>query len=90
MFVDNRNELINQFNITCKKGMEYKKLVELFKKIKNLAFNNSEFKGKCIKVKLREGRFRGIEIILGKSLKYFGISQRFGSKHINSHMFRSI
>ena len=63
MFVDNRNELINQFNITCKKGMEYKKLVELFKKIKNLAFNNSEFKGKCIKVKLREGRFRGIEII---------------------------
>jgi SpoVK/Ycf46/Vps4 family AAA+-type ATPase len=63
MFVDNRNELINQINITCKKGIEYKKLVEFFKNIKNLAFNNSEFKGKCIKVKLRDGRFRGIEII---------------------------
>ena len=63
MFVDNRNELINQINITCKKGIEYNKLVDLFKKIKNLAFNNSEFKGKCIKVKLRDGRFRGIEII---------------------------
>ena len=63
MFTDNRNELINQINITCKKGIEYNTLSELFKKIKSLAFNNSEFKGKCIKVKLRDGRFRGIEII---------------------------
>ena len=63
MFVDSRNELINQFNITCKKGVTYNKLIELFKEIKNLAFNHSEFKGKCIKVKLRDGRFRGIEII---------------------------
>lgn len=63
MFTDSRNELINQLNITSKKGIEYNKFGELFKKIKSLAFNNSEFKGKCIKVKLRDGRFRGIEII---------------------------
>jgi len=63
MFVDGRNELVNQINITCKKGIEYVKIAELFKKIKILAFNNSEYRGKCIKVKLREGRFKGIEII---------------------------
>lgn len=63
MFIDGRNELVNQINITCKKGIVHDKLMDLFKKLKSLAFNNSEYKGKCIKVKLREGRFRGIEII---------------------------
>ena len=63
VFLDNRNEIINQLHITAKKGMVQSKFEELFKKIKSLAFNNSEYKGKCIKVKLREGRFRGIEII---------------------------
>ena len=63
MFIDGRNELVNQFNITTKKGVSHKHFVEVFKKIKTLAFNNSEYKGKCIKIKLRDGRFRGIEII---------------------------
>jgi hypothetical protein len=63
MFVDGRNELVNQFHLTSKKGIDYSKFVELFKKIKAIAFNESEYKGKCIKVKLREGRFKGIEII---------------------------
>ena len=63
MFIDGRNELVNQINITCKKGIVHDKLMDLFKKLKSLTFNNSEYKGKCIKVKLREGRFRGIEII---------------------------
>jgi hypothetical protein len=63
MFIDGRNELVNQINITCKKGIVHDKLMGLFKKLKSLAFNNSEYKGQCIKVKLREGRFRGIEII---------------------------
>jgi len=62
-YLDNRNELINQLHITTKKGMVVSKFEELYKKIVSLAFNNSEYKGKCIKVKLREGRFRGIEII---------------------------
>lgn len=62
-FLDNRNELITQFHFTVKKGINNVRFEELFKKIKTLAFNNSEYKGKCIKVKLREGRFRGIEII---------------------------
>lgn len=63
MFLDGRNELVNQFHLTAKKGIDHKAFAELVKKIKNLSFNNSEYKGKCIKVKLREGRFKGIEII---------------------------
>lgn len=63
MFLDNRNELIIQFHISTKKGVNYSKFDEIENKIKTLAFNNSEYKGKCIKVKMREGRFKGIEII---------------------------
>jgi len=63
MFVDNRSELVNQLHITAKKGMVVSKFEELFNKIVKLSFNNSEYKGKCIKVKLRDGNFRGIEII---------------------------
>lgn len=63
IYVDNRNELVSRFHITIKKGISGVKFEELYKKIRNLAFNNSQYKGKCIKVKLREGRFRGIEVI---------------------------
>ena len=63
LFVDSRNELITQLNFTTQKLISYNKIMELIKKLKATAFNNSEFRGKCIKVKLRDGRFRGIEII---------------------------
>lgn len=63
MFLDNRNELVNQFHISVKKGMVNKSFSELYKRIKNLSFNNSEYKGKCVKIKLNEGHFRGMEII---------------------------
>ena len=66
-YLDTRNELVNQFHFTVKKGMMNAKFEEIFKQIKNLAFNNSQYKGKCIKVKLSESRFRGIEIIDIKS-----------------------
>lgn len=61
--IDSRGELIIQLHITAKNGITYEKFEEIENKIKNLAFNNSEYKGKCIKVKMREGRFRGITII---------------------------
>lgn len=68
MFLDGRGDLNTQFHITAKKGINHPEMVDLFKSIKALAFNNSEYKGKCIKVKLREGRFKGIEIIdIGES-----------------------
>jgi hypothetical protein len=63
VFKDTNNTLITQLHISAKKGSTLPKLDELFKRIKKLAFNNSNFKGKCLKVKLYDGRFRGIEII---------------------------
>lgn len=63
VYVDSRGELIHQFHLTAKKGMIGSKFEKLFKEVKSLAFNNSEYKGKCIKVKLKDGSFRGIEII---------------------------
>jgi hypothetical protein len=63
MFIDGRGELNTQLHITSKKGINSDAFDILFKTMKNLSFNNSEYKGKCIKVKMREGSFRGIEII---------------------------
>jgi hypothetical protein len=63
VFKDTNNTLITQLHISSKKGSTMPKLEELFKKLKKLAFNNSNYKGKCLKVKLYDGRFRGIEII---------------------------
>lgn len=61
MYVDNRNELQIQLHISAKKAIN--DFLILQKKIMTLSFNNSEYKGKCIKVKMKDGRFRGIEII---------------------------
>lgn len=63
MFTDGRGDLINQLHITCKIGLKYKEFEDTFKKIKSLAFNNSQYKGKCIKISLIEGNFRGVSII---------------------------
>jgi hypothetical protein len=63
IFQDNRQDIITQLHITLKKGMQLKAIDDVFRKVKALAFNNSEYVGKCIKVKLRDNRFRGIEII---------------------------
>ena len=63
MFTDNRNELQIQLHTSAKKAMTYNDFDKAQKKIMELAFNNSEYKGKCIKVKMKDGRFRGIEII---------------------------
>jgi hypothetical protein len=63
IFQDNRQDIVTQLHITAKKGMLVKAFDDLFKKVRGLAFNNSEYVGKCIKVKLYDNRFKGIEII---------------------------
>jgi SpoVK/Ycf46/Vps4 family AAA+-type ATPase len=63
IYVDGRGELVMQLHISCKQSMDETKLFNIFKDIKKIAFNNSEYVGKCIKVKLRDYRFKGIEII---------------------------
>ena len=63
LFLNNNRELVTQLHLTAKKGLPSEKMETLFTDLKKLAFNNCEYKGKCIQVKLREGRFRGIKII---------------------------
>jgi len=64
-FINTRNELEMWLNIAIQSetNFNHTHYENVEKKIIELAFNNSEYKGKCIKVKLRDGSFRGIEII---------------------------
>jgi SpoVK/Ycf46/Vps4 family AAA+-type ATPase len=62
VFLD-RNDIITELQITTLKRTKYELLEKLKSRIINLAFNNSKYTGKCIKVKLREGHFKGIEIV---------------------------
>ena len=57
--------LITQLHISIRliDGNFFTSMQEILKRIKTLAFNNSEYTGKCIKVKLHDSRFMGIEII---------------------------
>jgi SpoVK/Ycf46/Vps4 family AAA+-type ATPase len=63
IYMDNRKDIITEVQVSVKEGVNTEKLYQTMKRIKNLAFNSSKYVGKCIKVKLREGSFRGIEII---------------------------
>lgn len=63
VYMDSRGDINNQLHITCRVGQTPTKMNDIVKDIKKMAFNKSEFKGKCVKVKLRDGRFKGIEII---------------------------
>jgi hypothetical protein len=63
MYKDGRGDLHTQLAISTAKGINGDAFDAVFKTIKSLAFNNSEYKGKCIKVKVRDNSFRGIEII---------------------------
>ena len=63
MYINGNNTIITELYITSKVGISTNKFTELFKKIKAIAFNNSKFKGKCIEIKIDDGRFNGIDII---------------------------
>lgn len=63
IFIDTRGDICNQLHISCKTNVSPDFLISIAKKLKKWAFNESEYKGKCIKIKLRDSNFRGIEII---------------------------
>jgi hypothetical protein len=63
IFVDTRNELVTQLHISVKNGITHYEFKKVYDKIRGLAFNNSEYKGRCLKIKLKENTFKGIEII---------------------------
>lgn len=63
IFKDGHGALITQLHVSVKKGVKHVEIEAISERIKKLAFNNSEYTGKCIKIKLHEGRFKGIEAI---------------------------
>jgi hypothetical protein len=63
MFKDSWGQMIYRLSLSVNDGMTYDEYKILFDILKKIAFNHSEYKGKCIKVKVLEGSFRGIEIL---------------------------
>jgi SpoVK/Ycf46/Vps4 family AAA+-type ATPase len=88
MYVDSRNELNIQLHISVKKAISYELFDKFQKTIMEMAFNNSEYKGKCIKVKMKDGRFRGIEIIDIEQSRNELILNEVQKKFIDHFVFR--
>ena len=63
IYMDSSKTLVTELHITSKTSVTFTVLFDKLKDLKKIAFNNSEYCGKCIKIKLKEGRFRAIEII---------------------------
>jgi SpoVK/Ycf46/Vps4 family AAA+-type ATPase len=63
IYLDTRNELNITLNVYFDNPQRITELDEFIKYITKLSFNYSEFRGKCIKVKLKDSSYKGIEII---------------------------
>src|ERR1044072_881256 len=63
IFRDGNGNLLTQLHISVRNAGYYLQLEKEMKALLKIAFNNSQYKGKCLKVKVNDGRFRGIEII---------------------------
>jgi hypothetical protein len=62
-YINNRSDLITELHISVKTQMTPEEISNTLKKLKKIAFNHSKYVGKCIKVRLNENNFKGIEII---------------------------
>ncbi len=60
-YLDSSKEIINELHIAVSGGNL--NLDNIFKDIKSLSFNNSKYKNNCIKIKIKDGHFKDIEII---------------------------
>jgi ATPase family associated with various cellular activities (AAA) len=63
IFRDTSQQVITEFYVACNKSISFEKMNDIFKDLKSWAFNTSKYVGGCIKVKVKDGTFRGIEII---------------------------
>jgi hypothetical protein len=61
--INHRSEFECFFSLTTKNKMNVEALDAISKEIKKIAFNNSKYVGKIIKVKFYDANFHGIEII---------------------------
>jgi len=57
------DQLICSLNIALEEGISDLEMAQLYEHFKSTAFNNSEYKGKCLKVTLLNGCFENIEIL---------------------------
>ena len=64
---NNYGEIFCRVNIAFESGQKNDDLAKYFAEFKKTAFNNSIYKGKCLKVSVRDGNFQGIDIIDMKS-----------------------
>ena len=66
IYYDRYDKLNCDFVLSLEKEISYDNLEKLYKELKQYAFNNSRFKGKCIEVEIKDGVFLGItEVNLG-------------------------
>lgn len=63
IYRNSNGDVCCQLNISFEKSVPYKVGNDLYKIFKKVAFNNSEYKGKCLEIKVVEGAFEGITII---------------------------
>ncbi len=88
VYVNNQNEHMTYLHISSKQSQSLNDFNQAFKKVKSLSFNNSAFKGNCIKVKIQDRRFKGIEIIELESNKNKLILTNTQTKYINHFINR--
>lgn len=63
IYIDSSNSLVTELHVTSRTPVQFTILYDKLKELKKIAFNNSEYCGKCIKIKIKDGRFKAIEII---------------------------
>jgi len=63
IYRNSNNNVVCELNISFKTKIGYKKITEFRNLFHKISFNNSEYKGKCLEVKVTEGNFEGIKII---------------------------
>jgi len=63
LYYESGRDIITEVHITVKQAITDDDIIKVLKKLKKLAFNNSKYVGKCLKIKFRDNNFNGIEII---------------------------
>jgi hypothetical protein len=69
-YLDGNGCLMTKINFSSENGLNGYNYEKFYDELMSLAFNNSEYKGKCLKIKLKDGRFHGIEIINVEKIPY--------------------
>jgi hypothetical protein len=89
-YLNGYGKLCNVLGITTKNGLNEKQYDSIFNEFKRLAYNNSEYKGKVLKITLYESRFEGIEILntsdFNKNIILNATQKRFVDHFITSVM----